>query len=182
MTVSTIDTNSTGWISSCRLRVSMRETSSRSSTRCACCLAQREIVSSARLEAAASSAPAASILNHPMIAPSGVRSSCETIARNSSFARLAASASARAFCSQRRSRSRSAAAFFFSEMSRTTITPPRTRPQSFLIGAAHWSIGMIDPLLLCERVISVPRHVVSPLRRTSRIGFAANSPVASVRS
>ena len=35
----------------------------------------------------------------PKIAFSGVRSSCESIARNSSFARLAASAAARARCS-----------------------------------------------------------------------------------
>ena len=54
---------------------------------------------------------------------SGVRSSCESVARKRSLARLAASASARAACS-RSMRTRSSAARFCSVMSRRTSTQP----------------------------------------------------------
>ena len=45
---------------------------------------------------AGSTCPCRSIVVHPRMAFSGVRSSCDRVARNSSFSRLAASASARA--------------------------------------------------------------------------------------
>src|SRR6266852_5364014 len=60
----------------------------------ACAL--RMIASMARVVVSASSWPVPSILAHPYTALSGVRSSCERTVRNSSFARLAASAWPRA--------------------------------------------------------------------------------------
>src|SRR5207249_1638434 len=70
----------------------MRDTSSRSSTRCACALALRSIASSARDTRAGSSVPRLSWLTQARIGVSGVRSSCERVARNSSFRRLVSSA------------------------------------------------------------------------------------------
>ena len=57
---------------------------------CSCMWALRSIVSSARSMPAASSLPIRSSRVQPSIALSGVRSSCDSVARNSSFARLAA--------------------------------------------------------------------------------------------
>ncbi len=63
-------------------------------------LVLRSIVSRALAEDDTSSVPVRISCAHPRIELSGVRSSCETVARNSSFSRLAASASARAFSSR----------------------------------------------------------------------------------
>ena len=79
------------------LPLTMRLMSSRSSMRCACARALRRIAASPW--AAASGRvlrPWVRICAQPRMAFSGVRSSCDTVARKSSFSRLARSASARA--------------------------------------------------------------------------------------
>ena len=91
------------------LPVMMRETSSRSSMSWATDLALRSIVSSARSRRSGSRSPRRSHQVHPTSALSGVRSSWDSVARNSSLARLAVSAVARAACSSRSSHSRARA-------------------------------------------------------------------------
>ena len=72
-------------------------------------LVLRSTVSSARVWRSASSPPRRSHQTQPISALSGVRSSCESVLRNSSFARPAVSASARAACSRRSRSSRARA-------------------------------------------------------------------------
>ena len=79
-----------------------------------------------------------------LMAPSGLRSSWPSMARNSSLARFAASASARARCSLASSSSRSASARFSSLMSRTSITVPTGVPSS-RIGLAVKATGKKRP-------------------------------------
>ena len=68
----------------------MRETSSRSSTICVCARALRSMVSQRRARPGRRAAsPRAQQRDQPRMALSGVRSSCESIARNSSLTRLA---------------------------------------------------------------------------------------------
>ena len=74
----------------------IRETSRMSSTSCVCARALRSMVSSTRLSAFGSTAPVRSIRVQPRMAFKGVRSSWETVARNSSLVRLAISACLRA--------------------------------------------------------------------------------------
>ena len=76
--------------------VRIRERSSTSSMSWVCTRALRSIASRARAVASRSSMVPRSIRAHPAMAVSGVRSSCESIARNSSLERFAASASTRA--------------------------------------------------------------------------------------
>ena len=76
----------------------IREKSSKSSMSRACLVALSEIDWSARTDFTSASDPRWSIVVHPRIEFSGVRSSCETIDTNSSLRRLACSASARACC------------------------------------------------------------------------------------
>ncbi len=63
---------------------------------CACIRVLRSITSSARVACSGDSVRSRSMRTHVRIGESGVRSSCETVARNASLARLAASAAARA--------------------------------------------------------------------------------------
>jgi hypothetical protein len=79
----------------------IRDTSSRSSMSCACARTLRSITSSPRVTVAASLRPPRSITVQPRMGVSGVRSSCERVARNSSLARLASSAALRASCEVR---------------------------------------------------------------------------------
>ena len=79
--------------SSCSLPVTMRETSSRSSTRRAWARAFRSTASMARAAASGSRAFRRNIQSQEIIALSGVRSSCESVERNSSFKRFASRAS-----------------------------------------------------------------------------------------
>ncbi len=100
---------------------------------CACALAFRSIVSTAIVEVAASSVPLLSMRDHPRIALSGVRNSCESVARNSSLSRPASCACSRASRSRVSSRSRSASTRFRAEMSRCvpharTMNPFSTTP------------------------------------------------------
>ena len=85
---------STGRRSRRSLPVVMRETSSRSSTSRACAWALRSIFSSARNARGRDNAPDRSSRVQPRMALSGVRSSCDSVARNSSFSRLASRSSA----------------------------------------------------------------------------------------
>ena len=71
----------------------------------------------------------------PSIAVSGVRNSCETTARNSSFARLAASAEVRATRSLRRRSCRARSASFASVTSATMQTAPSAPPSASRTGS-----------------------------------------------
>ena len=119
----------------------MRATSSRSSTIWAWVVALRSMASMARSVAEASSRPVRSSLDQPRTAFSGVRSSWETVAMNSSLARLARSASARASCSRESSAARSAS------LRRASVRSPKTRATpcaslpSARMGAAEPSMG-----------------------------------------
>ena len=62
-----------------------RDTSSRSSMSLVCARAFRSIAATARERSAAGTAPVDSMRTHPKIAVIGVRSSCDTVIRNSSF-------------------------------------------------------------------------------------------------
>jgi hypothetical protein len=70
------------------------------------------------------SASSTSISANPMIALSGVRSSCDMLARNVLLARLAASASSRVCVSSSLSRSRFSSLIFRGVMSLTSSTCP----------------------------------------------------------
>ena len=74
--------------SKCILPLTTREVSSRSSTSCACACALRSIASMARAAVAGSSPARFSSCDQPSTALSGVRSSCETVPRNSSLRRF----------------------------------------------------------------------------------------------
>ena len=73
-----------------------RDTSSTSEISCACDCALRATISSTFGMRAASTRRSRSSDTQPRMALSGVRSSCDSVARNSSFSRLARSASSRA--------------------------------------------------------------------------------------
>ncbi len=97
----------------CRSRRSlpdrMRETSSRSSISWLCALALRSIVATPSATTAGGTSPCWRIVVQPTMALSGVRSSCDSVARNSSFRRFASSASRRTARSNSSSRVRSSA-------------------------------------------------------------------------
>jgi hypothetical protein len=92
-----------GWTSSRIVPVMMRETSRRSSMTRACARAFRSITSTAWRSRASLRSVRRSTCAHPRMALSGVRSSCETVARNSSLSWPASSARALAACSRARS-------------------------------------------------------------------------------
>ena len=112
---------------------------------CVWTFALRSIVSRARRELASSRRPARSRWTQPTIAFRGVRSSCESVARNSSFIRLAASACARACSATASSRARSASATFRSVMSRLVTTKPANSPLDRWRGAPAMSIQRYSP-------------------------------------
>ena len=99
----TTASRSTGCSFTSSLPAAMRDMSSRSSISCTCaCGVALEHVHGAVVVAIWSSAPCCSSQIEPLTALSGVRSSCDTIARNSSLVRLARSASrARPLAGQR---------------------------------------------------------------------------------
>ncbi len=93
----TTSSSSTSRVSSRSLPEMMRERSSRSSMSLRLHLrVALDGLQSLRLHLAAAPAPARIRFVQPMMEVSGVRSSCESVERNSSFRRFAASASARA--------------------------------------------------------------------------------------
>ena len=89
----TIDATSTFWFSSRSLPATMRLMSSRSEISCAWTRVLRATTSRPRSRILGSSRPRIISSVHDRMALSGVLSSCDTIARNSSFTRLARSAS-----------------------------------------------------------------------------------------
>ena len=131
--------------SSFSLPRTIRATSSRSSTICAWVVALRSMASMARSVAEASSRPVRSSRDQPSTAFSGVRSSCETVAMNSSLARLARSASARASCSRASSAARSASPRRASVRSPKTSATPCGLPPSARMGATDPSMGYSRP-------------------------------------
>ncbi len=98
---------STVAVSRWSLPPTMRDTSRMSSINWACAAAFCRTTSAARCTVGRSPGLCPSTCAQPMIAFSGVRSSCDRVARNSSFSRLAASASSRAACSRSSSPTRS---------------------------------------------------------------------------
>ena len=125
--LSTRSCGSTGSRLRRRRPVMMRETSSTSPISLAWAWALRSMISRTCGRRSADTGAWRSIETQPRTALSGVRSSCESVARNSSFRRLARSASSRAACSATstsrssycRSRARRAA--------RTVLTTAATR-------------------------------------------------------
>ena len=120
---------STASISILNFPETMRELSSRSSMSCDWVLTHRSIASLPRLTRSSSSSPRRIICACMSMVPSAVRSSCESVARNSSFARLARSASSLAARASTRRATRSASAclrwVMSSIASRTMGTPMR---------------------------------------------------------
>ena len=100
----------------------IRETSSRSSISFAWCRVLRSIASSARALPASSMRPDRSSATQVRITPSGERSSCDRVARNSSFVRLAASAAARTTCSRASASRRASSARRARSNARTVAT------------------------------------------------------------
>ncbi len=120
------------------LPVMIRETSSRSSTSCACALALRSIVSRAFAVCSSESWPRRSIRAHPRIALNGVRSSCEMVARNSSFSTLDSSAwRYKRFCSV---------------MSRAILEAPTISPLGPMIGETVSEMSISPPSLRTRTV------------------------------
>jgi hypothetical protein len=117
-------TRSTRLTSSWSLPVTMRETSRMSSMSWLCMRAFRSMVSTPRRSSGSRLCPR-STAAQPTIALRGVRSSWDSVARNSSLSRLAASASSRAARSRSSRWSRSASAFLRSVTSVTVRTAPR---------------------------------------------------------
>ena len=126
---STIGAKFSGCRSSLRLPVIMRETSSRSSISRACERALRSIVSIARVAFDPSTSPLRIIEAHPRIEVKGVRSSCESVARNSSFSRSASSACRRASRSRSNDAALSSSALCRAVTSRTSESIETSLPR-----------------------------------------------------
>ena len=107
----------------------MRLISRRSSISCACTRALRSIASSPRPRSTAL-APILRTCDQPRMELSGVLSSCESVARNSSFIALARCASARAELSFSSSRLRSSSACLRGVASRQTPDMHSGRPRA----------------------------------------------------
>ena len=154
----------------------MREMSSRSSMIWAWAWEFRSMAASPSARSSASTLPERRILAQPTMALSGVRSSCDSVARNSSFMRLAASASALADSAAASSRSRSASARLRSVMSRATFAAPIIVPSASRIGETLSETSMIRPSFVSRWVSKWPTarpagyapgsgHVLGMLRR-----------------
>ena len=110
----------------------------------------------------------------PRMALSGVRSSCERVARNSSFMRLAASASALAAWAASRSRSRSSRARFSAVMSRPIFEAPMISP----VGVADGRDGerdVDDGAVLPRPVGLVVVHPLAAADRSRIRGMSSTS-------
>src|SRR5437870_3886747 len=134
----------------------MRDTSSRSSTRRACALVLRSIASRACAARVGSSVPRLSWITHARIGVSGVRSSCERVARNSSFRRFDSSA-------LRYSRAYSIPSPIRSATTWRSWASPRLNCRRW--SAPTWSTPITRP----SKRIGTPRSERMPFSR--RIGF-----------
>ena len=143
---STTSPKSIGATSSRILPLIILETSRRSSTSCASARVLRLIDCSPFDVRPSSDAVCSSIAAHPRMAFSGVRSSWDAVARNSSFARLASSACARAACSLASKRARSSSARTRSLMSRAIFDAPITTPSRLRTGETVSEIGTCSPV------------------------------------
>ena len=154
----------------------IRETSSRSSISCACVRALCSIAPSATAVLSVPSSPVRSMLDHARIGVSGVRSSCETVARNSSFARLASSARSRAASVRSRYRCRSISACFRSVMSWTSImtwSVPPCRPGR---PRTEISASSVAPPLRTQRASRRSGAELPDSMRRSSVANGARSP------
>src|SRR5262249_24997940 len=131
---STIGTRSPMLTSMRSCPVIMRDTSSSSPISLFCALALLFMTSSARANLSSPSRLPLSIFDHPRMELSGERSSCETVARNSSLRRLACSDSARAADSCSYAARISSSARLRSVTSRAILDAPMTSPRASLIG------------------------------------------------
>jgi hypothetical protein len=93
-------TRSTGWSAKRKVPATILDRSSRSSIMWARATAFRSIVAIACVERSGANCFEPSMRDHPSTAFRGVRSSCETVARNSSLRRLACSASSVIVCAR----------------------------------------------------------------------------------
>ena len=163
------------------LPVSAFETSSRSAVSCACSRAFRSIASSPRCAVAASSRSVRSRCAQPRTALSGVRSSCEIVARNSSFVRLATSLSRLAL-----SASRARASAFRRARRSSSTTPVRMRPwtrnsaRCSATAPVSRSLPLVAPRMAPSTVASsagpVPaNHAVAPTAVPSRMNWLPSS-------
>ncbi len=130
----------------------MRETSSKSSINCVSARALRSIVTRAFAALSGPSTPSRSMRTHAMIGESGVRSSCDTVARNASLARFAASASARVARSRARISSRSRSSARRAVMSRAILAAPTIPPLPSLIGDTDSDTASRRPSLATRSV------------------------------
>ena len=119
---------------------------------CTWALAFRTIASSPRAAVASSIPPDFRMFAHPYTALSGVRSSWDNTARNSSLARLAASASARASCSRARRTMRSRSSRFRPLMSRAIFETPMISPVVERTGDTVREMSTIVPSLRTRTV------------------------------
>jgi hypothetical protein len=123
----------------------MRDTSRRSLIICSCACAAFAIASIARVVTCSSSRPERSSCAQPTIELSGLRNSCETVARNSSFRRFASSALRRRVCSWASRR-------FWSEMSLATFDAAMTLSLASLTGETVSDISNRRPSFALEVV------------------------------
>ena len=138
----------------------IRDTSRRSSISWACALALCSMAARAAVLLSERSSPVRSMFDHATIGVSGVLSSCETVARNSSFARLASSARWRASSARSRYRSRSASARLRSVMSCTSTMA--------------WSIAPCGPGRPRTETIA---NIASPSFRMQRVSRRSGAPL-----
>ncbi len=164
--------------SSLSLPRTMRATSRRSSTICACVVALRSMASMARSVACASSRPVRSSLDQPSTAFSGVRSSWDTVAMNSSLERLACSASARASCSRASKAALSASLRRASVRSPKTMATPCASLPSARMGAANPSMGY-SRAPGASSVTPGPSGVGPPLVSAAATGSGTGCPFSS---
>ncbi len=162
--------------SSRSLPVMIRLRSSRSSISCTCARALRSMTSMARRwSSGLVVSPFSRICVHPRIELSGVRSSCDSVARNSSLMRVARCAAMRALRSASRISSRCwcsvsmASTRLLSVMSRESLAKPIRRPDSSRIAVIVTLAQKAVPSLRMRHPVSTKRPV-SAARRSSCSG------------
>ena len=168
----TIGATCSGCKSRRTLPATIRDTSSRSSISLACVRAFRSMTSSASVRRSWRTLPERSIVIHPSIALSGVRSSCDSVARNSSLARSASCAAARA------SRSRVTSRRSRSPVSRCASSDARSSA-AWRAVASHASTGsaMIAEEREREQHPAEQHGRAEPQRGPSKCGRASNTIV-----
>ena len=173
----------------------IRCTSRMSEMSCSCAWALRTMVSTAACRRAAASAGSRSMCAQPRIALSGVRSSCDSVARNSSLTRPASSATVRATCASAASRwavsnraalsSARVACDAMASTSRTSAAVyggPAARPSESVPSSSPWLVrGQMMPRRARKRSNSAARSVRSMCANTVS-GTALSTNVRGLRT